>query len=112
MRHYMKLILCACLLLLPAVMAQGQDGNVHLIMGNPSNAKHDSNSPDNYLMIKPQFAVSYNDKKGTPNWVSYRLVKSDFGKTVRPKDFYPDPDLPRSFYHVKPLEYHFTTTGM
>jgi endonuclease G len=86
-------------------------GSPHLVMGNPSKAKHDPDDPNNYLMVKDQFALSYNDKKGTPNWVSYRLRKSDFGNTRRPSSFYPDEHLPRSFHHVKPLDYQFSKTG-
>ena len=93
---------------------KGQPGDIHLVFGNPSQAKHDAKNPDpeNYLMVKPQFALSYNSKKGTPNWVSYRLVKADCGRAARPDAFFPDPDLPKSFFQVKPFDYHFNATGM
>ena len=42
-------------------------------MGNPSNATEECNA-DNYLMAKPYFALSYNNSKGTPNWVSWHLT--------------------------------------
>ena len=45
--------------------------SVHLSLGNPSGA--DANNPNNYLMIKPQYALSYNRDKGIPNWVSWQL---------------------------------------
>src|SRR5262249_6412553 len=47
--------------------------NVHLTMGNPSNAVADPQQGDNFLMEKPSFALSYNKDKGTPNWVSWHL---------------------------------------
>jgi DNA/RNA endonuclease G (NUC1) len=50
--------------------------SVHLALGNPSNA---GKNPDNYLMVKPQYALSYNNSKGTPNWVSWELNKSYLG---------------------------------
>ena len=68
--------------LLTASIAQAAPGDVHLALGNPSAAEADAKNPDleNHLMVKDQFALSYNSKKGTPNWVSYRLKKSDMGR--------------------------------
>src|SRR5262245_61848822 len=103
-----------CLLLLVfSSPAWAQRGDIHLALGNPSNAQADAKTPDpeNYLIVKDQFALSYNSKKGTPNWVSYRLRKSDMGKAPRGM-FFPDADLPKAFYQVKPFEYQFNTTGM
>src|SRR4051794_12246003 len=98
-RRSLCLLLLGWLLLLPVGSALAQDGGeVHLALGNPSGAKHDSSHHDNYLMVKEYFALSYNDKKGTPNWVSYRLRKSDMGKAPRPDAFHPDSELPRSFH--------------
>ncbi len=78
--------------------------SIHLTMGNPSGATADEGQPDNYLMRKPYFALSYNNSKGTPNWVSWRVRESDLGNAPR-VEFYPDPDLPRGFKHVKPSDY-------
>ena len=94
---------------------KAQPGDNHLALGNPSDAKHDVGNPDphNFLMVKEQFALSYNSKQGVPNWVSYRLRKDDMGRSPRPQDaFHPDPDLPKGFYQVKPFDYHFNRTGM
>jgi endonuclease G len=77
---------------------------VHLAMGNPSDATDDPGHADNYLMRKPYFALSYNNAKGTPNWVSWCLRESDLGQAPR-AEFYPDPDLPPMFKHVKPNDY-------
>ena len=42
-----------------------------LTMGNPSGAVTDAtSSPNNYLMIKTQYTLSYSRDKGKPNWVS------------------------------------------
>jgi len=53
----------------------------HLKFGNPSlnqqEARTDrANQPNNYLIEKPQYAVSYNDSLKTPNWASYKLDPS------------------------------------
>jgi endonuclease G len=80
------------------------DASIQLLMGNPSGATEDTDKPDNYLMRKPYFALSYNNAKGTPNWVSWCLRESDLGNAPR-AEFYPDPDLPREFKHVRPADY-------
>jgi len=82
----------------------GPETSVHLTMGNPSGATADVDNPDNYLMRKPYFALAYNNAKGTPNWVSWCLKQDDLGPAPR-VDFYPDPDLPRTFKHVVPRDY-------
>ncbi|HST51999.1 MAG TPA: DNA/RNA non-specific endonuclease, partial [Pyrinomonadaceae bacterium] len=51
----------------------------HLTMGNPSNAVVDVNQPNNYLLDKPQYAVSYNRDNGRPNWVSWHLDSTWLG---------------------------------
>ena len=45
----------------------------HLTMGNPSNAVTNVLVPDNYLMEKPQYSISYNRDRGESNWVSWHL---------------------------------------
>ncbi len=80
------------------------DSSIHLTMGNPSGATDDPARAENYLMRKPYFALSYNNAKGTPNWVSWCLKKADLGSAPR-GDFYPDTTLPRGFKQVKPSDY-------
>jgi endonuclease G len=50
--------------------------SVHLLLGNPSQATTNINNPDNDLMIKPQYVLSYNRSNGTPNWVSWQLNRA------------------------------------
>lgn len=76
----------------------------HLKMGNPSRAGDDPKDRDNYLMKKEFFALAYHDSKGTPNWVSWRLVKEDLGDAPR-VPFYPDQTLPHGFTRVTPKDY-------
>src|SRR5262250_700677 len=61
----------------------------HLPFGNPSEA---GNEPNNQLVLRPQFAASWNAKKRIANWVAWRLVASDIGDTER-SQFYPDPEI-------------------
>jgi len=76
----------------------------NLLMGNPSQAKHGIFSRDNYLMEKRYFALSYNNRKGIPNWVSWRLAKKDLGNAPR-KEFHSDQDLPFWFTRITPNDY-------
>ena len=90
-----------------------------LLLGNPSNATGDVANENNYLMIKPQYTLSYNRSKATPNWVAWRLDTSWLGSTQRQDDFRPDPDLPTGWYRVTDGDYsgsgytrgHMTPSG-
>jgi endonuclease G len=79
--------------------------SIHLVMGNPSGATDDPANRDNYLMRKPYFALSYNNAKGTPNWVSWCLQEGDLGSAERGQ-FKPDESLPSGFKVVKPTDYN------
>lgn len=86
-----------------ALPAQGADG-VSLKMGNPSQAKADVAQKDNYLMEEDYFTLSYNDSKGTPNWVSWRLARNDLGNAPR-FQFHPDEGLPAGCTQITPRDY-------
>ncbi len=79
-----------------------QPVNPNFVMGNPSNA---GKNPNNYLMIKPQYVLSYSRERGTPNWVSWQLNQSWLGNVERQDDFRPDDSLPSDWYRVKPNDY-------
>ena len=72
----------------------------HLTMGNPSNAVTDVNQPNNYLMEKPQYTMSYSRDNGGPNWVSWHLDSSWLGSAPRQDDFRADTTLPTGWYRV------------
>jgi endonuclease G, mitochondrial len=76
--------------------------NPHLLMGNPSLA---STAPDNYLLIKPQYVLSYNQSKGIPNWVSWQLNQNWLGSADRQNDFRQDTTLPKGFERITPDDY-------
>ena len=80
--------------------------NIHIKYGNPSNANlKDTN---NYLLERPQYALSYNCKTGTANWVSWQLDSEWLGSVDRSDDFRPDEDLPNGCYAVRPNDYRGT----
>src|SRR5689334_4771505 len=66
----------------------------HLTLGNPSGATADVAQPTNYLMLKPQYALSYHRDRGIPNWVSWHLSNDWRGSAARQDDFRPDDTLP------------------
>jgi DNA/RNA endonuclease G (NUC1) len=76
------------------------DASVHLTMGNPSGATADINTPNNYLMLKPEMSLSYNRDKGTPNWVSWHLSDEWVGSLTRVDTFRGDSAVPPAWYRV------------
>lgn len=102
-----RLVPALCAFVLVAVsVAQAQNPN--LLMGNPSDASDSGAEPDNYLKDYTHFVLSYNSTKGTPNWVSWRLVASDIGPAKRSNPFHADNDLPDGFKVVVPADYSGT----
>jgi endonuclease G, mitochondrial len=85
----------------------GQDDN--LAMGNPSGAVTSTGSPNNYLVVKSQYALSYNNSRGTPNWVSWHLSTAWKGGADRCDCFTQDGTLPGTFYRATTSNY--TNTG-
>lgn len=77
----------------------------HLTMGNPSNAVTDVAQPNNYLMVKPQYSMSYSRDNGGPNWVSWHLDSSWLGSTPRQDDFRADTTLPSGWYRVQATDF-------
>jgi endonuclease G len=79
----------------------------NIALGNPSGAS--TNDPDNYLMTKPQYVLSYNRSRGIANWVSWCLNTSWKGDSRRTNDFRPDPLIPTGWYAAHTGDY--TNTG-
>ena len=76
--------------------------NVNLKYGNPSRANSDRH---NYLIERPEYALSYNCQAGIANWVSWELDRSWLGTVERSDDFRPDTELPTDCYAVRPNDY-------
>ena len=74
-------------------------------MGNPNGATTDVNQPNNYLMEKPEFTLSYNTDRGAPNWVSWHLTDEWIGNLVRVDSFRPDPAVLPTWYRVQATDF-------
>jgi endonuclease G, mitochondrial len=85
--------------------AATRDDNASL--GFPTNAG--TTNPDDYLLVKPDYTLSYNRTRGTANWVSWHLSTAWKGSSPRSKQFTPDLTLPAGWYAVKTSDY--TNTG-
>jgi len=79
--------------------------NDNMLLGNPSNAKADVKFPDNYLISKKQYTLSYSKSKEEPNWVSWHLDSSNIGSASRENNFRKDDLLPADWYKVIPDDY-------
>lgn len=76
--------------------------SVHVALGVPA----DTDPSDDFVIIRHQYALSYNKDKGVPNWVSYELNASWFGNAERyDGNFITDNTLPEAFYKVKHSDY-------
>ena len=80
-----------------------EDG--HMAFGNPSGAVTNILSPNNYLMVKSQYALGYSNAKLTPIWTSWHVTTTDLGSTPRQDDFRPDTSLPSGWYQCVATEY-------
>lgn len=80
-----------------------QDDNMSL--GNPTSATTSITTPDNYLMTKPQYCLSYNNSKGEANWVSWHLSTAWKGTAARCDCFASDASLPSTFYKAVSTSY-------
>jgi endonuclease G len=76
--------------------------SVHLAFGNPSNA---SDEPDNFLIVGDGSVLSYNESRGSVNWVSWRTTRADLGNSLPRPDFRPDPRLPNRFRNIGYYDY-------
>ncbi|MGC4033605.1 MAG: DNA/RNA non-specific endonuclease [Tepidisphaeraceae bacterium] len=75
-------------------------------LGNPSGATADVANRDNFLLLKPYFALSYNNTRGTPNWVSWTVTAKDIeGSSARKQTFDPDMTLPGGFKVIQHRDY-------
>ena len=78
-----------------------------MALGNPSGAT--TSDPNNYLISRPQYVLSYSRDRGIANWVSWHLGAAQKGNARRTDAFRPDPVLPSNWYAVRPSDY--TNTG-
>ncbi|WP_437679714.1 DNA/RNA non-specific endonuclease [Sorangium sp. So ce131] len=63
-------------------------------------------SSDDHLMMKPQYALSYNRSRNVANWVAWRLDAASFGDAPRHRGkFLADSALPDGWYRVQHDDY-------
>lgn len=79
--------------------------NTNLLLGNPSSATTSARTPDNFLITKPYYTLSYSRSRGGPNWVSWYVGQEWLGSTRRVNDFRADDTLPPGWYHVQNTSY-------
>ncbi len=79
----------------------------NMAMGNPSGAS--TTNANNYLMVKTQYTLSYNNSKGEANWVSWHLSSAWLGSATRCDCFTSDASLLSSYFHASTSNY--TGTG-
>lgn len=80
--------------------------NDHILLGNPTNATTSATtSPNNFLMDKSYYKISYNKSKAIPNWVSWHLQSEDIGSAARQDDFRGDVNLPSTWFQVQTTSY-------
>ena len=85
--------------------------NDNMMLGNPSSATYDIVNANNYLMVKPQYCLSYNNSKLTTNWTSWHLYSGDIGSSDRQNDFRADVTLPSGWTQIGSSDYQFSTYG-
>ncbi|MEM1326621.1 MAG: DNA/RNA non-specific endonuclease [Bacteroidota bacterium] len=81
------------------------NGEVHLTLGNPSDAQSTPVLARNYLVERPQYVLAYDDERGLPTWVSWNLSKVWLGSVGRSDDFLVDFSLPDELTRISSQDY-------
>lgn len=79
--------------------------NPNMAMGNPSNASDNPVMSNNYLVVRDQYVLSYNNDKKIPNWVSWQLNEDWLGGQKRTGNFVPDDSLPSGYDLAQSSDY-------
>lgn len=87
------------------ISSEGDSLDLHLTLGNPSNAATNASFNTNYLLKRNEFVLSYNEERGTANWVAWHLDTTWIGNSGRQDDFREDPMLPSNWYRVDDNDY-------
>lgn len=81
--------------------------NSNLLLGNPTNSVQDAvSAANNYLLVNRYYTSSYSRDRGTPNWVSWHLQKSNYGAVGRTDNYQPNTSLPAGWYRVTYSSYN------
>ena len=76
-----------------------------LPFGNPSNATADPANADNYLVVHDSHVLSYDNSRGTANWVAWQTTLETLGDALPRNNFEPDRSLPNGFRRVAYYDY-------
>ncbi|GAB4091079.1 DNA/RNA non-specific endonuclease [Flaviaesturariibacter terrae] len=79
--------------------------NDPLYLGNPTEARRSAEFSENYLMREIGYSEAYSASRGIPVWVAWHLQTDDQGPVSRQDDFRENPNLPASYYNVRPSDY-------
>lgn len=82
-----------------------QAAALQMLLGNPSGATSTGTQPDNFLVDRGYYIMSYNRQKAIPNWVSWHIGSSDLGNADRMNNFRPDGQLPAGWYQADNTSY-------
>lgn len=79
--------------------------SVHLPFGNPSKASPDPASENDFLIVGQTSVISYNNARGTANWVAWKTTREDLSDSIPRPDFRPDPRLPKWYKRIGYYDY-------
>jgi endonuclease G len=77
--------------------------SVHLGFGNPTAAS--LLDQDNFLVVGEGSVISYNNGRGTANWISWKTDRAYLGNSIPRPDFSPDTRLPDAFRRIQYFDY-------
>lgn len=105
MRRILLTLVLLVLVVALIVPAQAQSASIHLALGNPTAATSDTTHPNNFLIVRPQYALAYHNDDGIPRWVSWHLELADLGPAPRCDCFKIDTLLPANWNRVSQSDY-------
>ncbi|MDP2272215.1 MAG: DNA/RNA non-specific endonuclease [Archangium sp.] len=81
----------------------GLEISPHLAFGIPDSAS--VGNPTRWLIVRPQYVVSYDTTHKVPNWSAWKLDTSWFGPATRATSFRTDPLLPSGTAQARDSDY-------
>lgn len=105
LQHWLISVVSAAAVFIPFGVNSQSTVSVHLTLGNPSGATTSTSNPNNYLLLKPQYVIGYNNSRRISKWVSWQLNQTWLGTAPRQDNFRADPALPSSFVSVTTSDY-------